>query len=92
MGFGPTLYACFSNGLAYEYLPGETLTVDTCLDPNIYHLVAEKMAQFHQQLCNMHSNSHSESKDTKLIQPILWGKLNSFIKLLPEKYLVQVNC
>lgn len=83
MGFGPVLYAYFSNGLAYQYLPGETLNVETCMDADIYPLVADKMAQFHRQLENMNYNP-SGRVEASTVQPILWDKLRSFLQLLPE--------
>ena len=84
MGFGPILYASFSNGLAYQYLPGETLTVKSCLDENIYPLVAEKMAHFHRQFENVKKHLCNEGGHSTM-QSFLWRKLKRFIELLPEK-------
>ncbi|XP_046457276.1 ethanolamine kinase 1-like isoform X1 [Daphnia pulex] len=85
LGFGPALYASFSNGLAYQYLPGEILTVKTCLNEKIYPKVAEKMAQFHLQYDNVKERLPTEERNS-FGQSILWTKLMNFIKLCPEKY------
>ena len=74
-GFAPRLYATFSNGLAYEYVPGVTLTTKTVCDPNISLLVARHMAKMHK----IKINSSNE-------QPLLWSKMQKFLSLLPEKY------
>lgn len=37
----------FENGLAYQYYPGETLTVESVLDSKIWPLVATQMAKMH---------------------------------------------
>ena len=38
VGCGCQLYAKFGNGLAYEFLPGETLTIETAKSEKIYPL------------------------------------------------------
>ncbi|KAJ8931763.1 hypothetical protein NQ314_015295 [Rhamnusium bicolor] len=43
----PNLYATFENGLAYRFIPGCTLNESTVRDPNIYKLVATRMAKLH---------------------------------------------
>ncbi len=35
MGMGAELYASFTNGIAYQFLPGNTLDVQTVADPHI---------------------------------------------------------
>lgn len=78
VGLAPHLYATFSNGLAYAFIPGCTLNTETVTESQIYSLVAEKMAQLH------------KVKDTNSIDkkptPILWKKLQSFIDLIPDVF------
>lgn len=85
LGFGPALYASFYNGLAYQYLPGEILTPVTCLDENIYPLVAEKMANFHLQFACVKERLPLETRKS-LEKSVLWTKLKNFIMLCPPKY------
>lgn len=72
----PRLYATFKNGLAYEYVPGVTLTTETVIDPKIYALVAAKMAQLH--LVKTGNNNSGE--------PMLWNKLEQFYNLIPDEF------
>ena len=46
-GCGSELYASFQNGLAYQFLPGSTLTLETVVDPGMFPLVAEACAKMH---------------------------------------------
>jgi len=81
-GFAPRLYASFSNGLAYQYLPGNILTVKTCREDDICRLVAQHMARFHQQLeCFNSSSNQSNNKKT-----FLWDKIECFLSLAPTKF------
>lgn len=75
VGFTPPLFATFNNGLVYQYIPGEVLTVETVRDVAAYPLVARKMAQLHKVRAN----------DT-CCKPMLWPKLEQFISLVPEQY------
>lgn len=76
LGLAPKLYATFKNGLSYEFVPGETLTVKTVRNPDIYKLVATHMAKLHKvNVPNVHNP-----------EPILWKKMQSFIDLVPEKF------
>jgi len=90
LGFGPALYASFSNGLAYQYLPGEILTVKSCLNEKIYQKVAEKMAQFHLQFENVKEQLSAEDRNS-FGQSILWNKLMNLIEFCPEKYKVHYS-
>merc|ERR1712018_678471 len=49
-GYGSQLFAIFGNGLCYEYLPGEILTLETIQDPKMYTLVASSMADMHKKV------------------------------------------
>lgn len=72
----PRLYASFQNGLAYEYVPGRTLDTETVIQPEIYKLVAKRMARMHK--VNIVENSKRK--------PMLWDKLQAFLDLVPEKF------
>lgn len=74
-GFAPCLYAIFRNGLAYEYAPGVTLTSETVVEPRIWTLIARHMAE-------MHKIKFDSGND----QPMLWGKGQQFLDILPENY------
>ncbi|EDW46098.1 GM13416 [Drosophila sechellia] len=49
-GLAPSLYATFKNGLVYEYVPGTTLNTDSVLCPEIWPLVARRMAEMHRKV------------------------------------------
>lgn len=83
-GFAPRLYATFNNGIAYQFIPGVTLNVNSCRDEEIFPLVAHQMAMLHQQLKHWEQAS-SRSKDTKA-NPVLWDKIELFLSLVPEKF------
>ncbi|XP_066906941.1 ethanolamine kinase 1 isoform X1 [Halyomorpha halys] len=73
-GFAPQLYAIFGNGLAYEYIHGEILTVETVRAPSIYPLVATMLAKIHK------INNQDSQK------PILWDLMKQYLKLVPETF------
>lgn len=75
-GFAPCLYAVFRNGLAYEYAPGVTLTSETVAEPQIWSLIARHMAEMHKIQLDIGSDD----------QPMLWGKVQQFLDILPESY------
>lgn len=75
VGFAPPLFATFNNGLAYQYIPGEVLTVETVRSPEIYPHVARRLAQLHR--LRLHDYQH---------EPMLWPALDKFIKLIPQQY------
>ena len=74
-GLPPRLYASFDNGLAYEYIPGKTLTTKLIKQPEIYVLIAAHLAHMHQ--IKVHDMPN---------KPILWEKLQNFFNLLPERF------
>lgn len=75
-GFAPCLYAIFRNGLAYEYVPGVTLTSDTVAEPQVWSLIARHMAEMHKIQIDCGSDD----------RPMLWGKVQQFLDILPETY------
>lgn len=72
----PRLYASFQNGLAYEYVPGRTLNEETVIQPEIYKLVARRMARMHKVI-------KVENFETK---PVLWDKMQAFLDLVPDRF------
>ena len=74
-GCGCQLYAKFNNGLAYEYLPGDILNIDSVKDPKVYPKVAETMAK-------MHLNVDLGSSVPR--QPCMWNKLRMFLDQYPD--------
>ena len=47
-GCGAKLYASFKNGLAYEFVPGTTVTQEMVISPKIFPLVAQAMKRMHE--------------------------------------------
>nr|NP_523364.2 easily shocked, isoform A [Drosophila melanogaster]NP_727941.2 easily shocked, isoform I [Drosophila melanogaster]NP_727942.1 easily shocked, isoform B [Drosophila melanogaster]NP_727943.1 easily shocked, isoform C [Drosophila melanogaster]NP_788914.2 easily shocked, isoform H [Drosophila melanogaster]AOQ13769.1 eas-PA [synthetic construct]AAC37210.1 ethanolamine kinase [Drosophila melanogaster]AAF48574.1 easily shocked, isoform A [Drosophila melanogaster]AAF48575.2 easily shocked, isofo len=79
-GLAPSLYATFKNGLVYEYVPGTTLNTDSVLCPEIWPLVARRMAEMHRKV-----RKHGDSSATKPM-PMIWKKTQSFLDLVPERF------
>lgn len=75
-GYAPALYATFRNGLAYEFVPGVTLTPDSVRDERTWPLVAKRMAQMHKVEDGTEGGRES----------MLPGKMDQFLKLLPEVF------
>ncbi|XP_022198571.1 ethanolamine kinase 1 [Nilaparvata lugens] len=75
-GYAPQLYATFHNGLVYEFVPGEVLTVGSVRSPAVYPLVARVMAGMHHVDCGPHVAR----------QPALWDKVNNFLALIPDRF------
>lgn len=76
VGYAPQLYATFQNGLVYEFVPGEVLTVDTVRSPDVFPMVARMMARIH----------HIDCGSNVPRSPALWDKVNNFLGLIPAKY------
>ena len=74
-GCGCQLYAIFGNGLCYEYLPGDILTIESAKNPAIYPLVASAMAY-------MHKNVQLGPEVSK--EPYLWHTMKKFIDILSK--------
>ncbi|XP_074038446.1 ethanolamine kinase 1 isoform X2 [Leptinotarsa decemlineata] len=75
-GLAPDLFATFDNGLAYRFIPGNTLNCDTIIRPNIYYLVAKRMA-------NLHNVLREEKVQP---EPLIWNKLQQFLDLVPDVF------
>ncbi|EDW57418.1 ethanolamine kinase [Drosophila virilis] len=76
-GLAPSLYATFKNGLVYEYVPGITLNTESVLCPDIWPLVARRMAEMHRVV--------RKNGDAKPL-PMIWKKTQSFLDLVPERF------
>ncbi|KAL3279347.1 hypothetical protein HHI36_016854, partial [Cryptolaemus montrouzieri] len=72
----PTLYATFENGLIYEYIPGNTLSAEDVTRPEIYKLVAVRMAKMHKV----------QDSNTQKPRASLWLKLQQFVDLIPDEF------
>ncbi|XP_044261990.1 ethanolamine kinase 2 [Tribolium madens] len=76
LNLAPSLYATFENGLAYQFVPGCTLTPTTVKEPKIAHLVATQMGKLHKV----------QVPDISNPQPFLWTKIRNFLDLVPEQF------
>lgn len=79
-GLAPTLYAVFQNGIAYEYVPGITLTSDTVAKATVWPLIARNMAEMHKV------QTVQQQSTNKKPEPMLWEKFEQFLKLIPERF------
>lgn len=80
-GFAPALYATFKNGLVYDFVPGVTLNTDSVLLPEVWSLVAQRMAEMH-RVVKPDWNRNADSKPV----PMLWKKTQSFFDLVPDRF------
>ncbi|XP_023301569.2 ethanolamine kinase [Lucilia cuprina] len=78
-GFAPSLYATFKNGLVYDFVPGVTLNPESVLRPEVWSLVAQRMANMHRLV------KPTWNHDVKPV-PMLWKKTQSFFDLVPVKF------
>lgn len=76
-GYTHCIYATFNNGFAYQFLEGDTLTVDTIRDPKIYPLIARRLAKMH----SLKIENECISK-----QAFIWEKTEKFMKIMPRKF------
>lgn len=51
------------------------MTVDSVRDPDIYHLVAKRMAQLHKAGNSEHSQ-----------KPMIWKKIEQFLNIVPDTF------
>ncbi|XP_055586418.1 ethanolamine kinase [Uranotaenia lowii] len=75
-GYAPALYATFINGLAYEYVSGNTLTPESCREESIWKLVAKRMAQMHKVV----------DESSVIGIAALPKKMEKFLKLIPDVF------
>ncbi|XP_076249307.1 ethanolamine kinase 1 isoform X2 [Calliopsis andreniformis] len=76
-GFTHSLYATFNNGLAYEFIQGTTLTTESVRNPDVYTLIAKKMAQMH-KLKPSHIDIPKEA--------FIWDKVEQFMEIMPKEF------
>ncbi|XP_012280009.1 ethanolamine kinase isoform X2 [Orussus abietinus] len=76
-GYTHSIYATFNNGLAYQFIEGDTLTTETIRQPEVYWLVAKRMAQMHRLTPN-----HPEMSKS----PVIWNKTEKFMQIMPKKF------
>uniref|UniRef100_A0A1B6CIE0 ethanolamine kinase n=2 Tax=Clastoptera arizonana TaxID=38151 RepID=A0A1B6CIE0_9HEMI len=75
-GYAPPLYATFTNGLAYKFVPGIVLTEDLVRSPKVYPMIARMVACIHKLDYGI---SVTRS-------PSLWKKCAKYISLIPNTY------
>lgn len=80
-GFAPRLYGVFLNGLAYEFIPGVTLSPTSVVDGKIWPLIARHMAKMH-RLNIVNTQDDADSK----IEPMIYRKTIQFLSLIPEQF------
>lgn len=83
-GLAPSLYATFKNGLVYEYVPGTTLNIESVLCPDIWPLVARRMAEMHRVVRKKKITGCTG--DDAQPMPMIWKKTQSFLDLVPERF------
>lgn len=76
-GCSSQLYATFNNGIAYQFIPGQTLDCTTVRQPKVFPLVCSAMAKLH---CIPNPNNNSSP------EPVLWRKLQRFLDILPTHF------
>jgi ethanolamine kinase len=74
LGIAAKLYGTFTNGIAYEFIPGEVLTSVTVSSPDVFPHVASAMAAMHKAI---------PREDQP---PCLWKKLHEFCDLSPDGF------
>ncbi|XP_004520078.1 ethanolamine kinase [Ceratitis capitata] len=93
-GFAPTLFATFKNGLVYDFVPGVTLKPTSVLEPNIWRLVATRMAEMHRRVKMQEVPEATAASGGggggggagEPLEPMLWRKVQSFFDLVPEHF------
>merc|ERR1712215_58281 len=72
-GCGSKLYACFTNGLSYEFVAGETLELEKLFDPQVYREVAKSVARIHKL-----------PLETDQLE--MWNFMEKLLNLYPDKF------
>ncbi|XP_020280823.1 ethanolamine kinase 1 isoform X2 [Pseudomyrmex gracilis] len=76
-GYTHCIYATFNNGFAYQFLEGETLTNETVRDPEVYPLIARRMAQMHK----LQLDNESAPREA-----FIWDKIKTFMQIMPKRF------
>lgn len=74
VGCGCQLYAKFGNGLVYQFLPGDILTIESAKNSKIFPKVAAAMAKMH-KLVDLGPDVPKN--------PCMWKKLHMFLDQFP---------
>ncbi|XP_031836550.1 ethanolamine kinase 1 isoform X2 [Nomia melanderi] len=77
IGFTHSIYATFNNGLAYQFIEGVILTTETVRKPDVYTLIAKRMAEMHK----LKPDSDEISKEA-----CIWNKLEKFMEIMPKQF------
>ena len=82
-GCGPELYAVFKNGICYEFIQGDVLSMEDVRSPDVYPIVAAEMAKVH---CKIPINGVTTIPDgsTTSDKSMMWKKLETFNSLVEE--------
>lgn len=83
-GFAPRLYAVFENGLAYEFVPGVTLSPVTVTSAAVWPLVARHMAKMHRLA--VPAPSGGGGCDGAAPEAMLGAKTRAFLALVPQRF------
>jgi ethanolamine kinase len=81
-GLAPELFATFTNGLCYEYVPGYTLNPNNICEPKIWRLVATHMAKMHKLPL---------TPEQSTAEPMLKTKTLRFLDLIPQQFADRVK-
>ncbi len=73
-GCGPALLATFANGIAYEFVPGDILTVENVPDPAVNQGVIDMFAKMHRIKLEPGAGE----------KPCLWDRLRQFLEASPD--------
>ncbi|XP_014480308.1 PREDICTED: ethanolamine kinase 1 [Dinoponera quadriceps] len=74
-GYTHCIYATFNNGFAYQFLEGDTLTVEAVRDPQVYPLIARRLAEMHKV---ENENIPKEA--------FIWEKMEKYMEIMPRKF------
>uniref|UniRef100_A0A5K3F447 ethanolamine kinase n=1 Tax=Mesocestoides corti TaxID=53468 RepID=A0A5K3F447_MESCO len=94
-GFTSQVFAKFTNGICYGYIPGFTPSCEMLTKPQYFKMVAEKLAALHclpvSEFAKKHFSGTELVPDTK---PCVMHYLTKFIGLLPECFSskLSMNC
>ena len=78
---GPRVYASFSNGIAYEYIPGRQLDYKIGVDKNVYPLVAQKVGQMHREMAQYLGQIRPSSQESHHV----FHTLRNWLMLVPMR-------
>ena len=80
-GCGPQLYAKFQNGIAYQFISGSTLTIESVCDPSIFPSVAAACAKMHSIKLPLEKGGGISKKEA-----CVWKLLRKLQNLSPDGF------